>query len=111
MTTLNLKEAAALLKMHPMSLRRQVVNGIVPGARAGRSWIFIEEDLLNWLRSQYSEEARAAGSNGDTTCPSTYAQTNPVPSTGADSLPLTESKYADLRDARAELMRSGSSGS
>ena len=111
MTTLNLKEAAALLKVHPMTLRRQAMEGAVPAARAGRAWIFIEEDLLGWLRAQYSDEARAAGSKGDTTCPSTYAQTNPVPATGADSPVLTESKYADLRDARAELMQSGSSGS
>lgn len=110
MKTLTLKEAADVLRVHPMTLRREAAEGRVPAARAGRAWIFLEEDLLDWIRSQYASTARAAGSTGETQCPSTDAQTNPVPNTGADSLALTENKYADLRDARAELMRSGSSG-
>lgn len=111
MNTLDIKQAADLMKMHPMTLRRMASEGKLPAARAGKAWIFIEEDLVNWLRRQYAADARAAGSQGDTTCPSTDVHNPQVPATGADSPVLTADKYADLRARRAELMRSDSSDS
>jgi len=111
MNTLDLKQASTLLNMHPMTLRRLAANGQVPAARAGRAWIFIEDDLLNWIRSQYPAEARAAGSTGENPCPSTDVQKNPTPTTGVDSQVLTESRFDDLQARRAELMRSDSSDS
>lgn len=51
MQTLNLQEAAAFLKMHPEELRRRAKSGRIPAAKAGRSWVFIDIDLADWLRS------------------------------------------------------------
>lgn len=53
MNTLNLKQAAAFLKMHPEEVRRCAKLGLVSGAKRGKSWVFIEEDLNAWLRGQY----------------------------------------------------------
>lgn len=54
MNTLDLKQAAAFLKMHPEEVRRRARLGLVPGAKPGKSWVFIEEDLAAWLRGQYA---------------------------------------------------------
>lgn len=54
MNTLDLKQAAAFLKMHPEEVRRRARLGLVPGAKPGKSWVFIEEDLAAWLRGQYT---------------------------------------------------------
>jgi len=58
MQTMTLIEAAGFLKMHPEELRRRTKRGIIPGAKAGRAWVFIDEDLAEWLRSQYVRSVR-----------------------------------------------------
>ncbi|WP_425438674.1 helix-turn-helix domain-containing protein [Propionivibrio dicarboxylicus] len=52
--TFTLQEAAGFLKMHPEEVRRRAKAGLIPGAKAGRAWVFLEEDLADWLRSKYS---------------------------------------------------------
>lgn len=59
MRTLLLVEAAAFLKMHPEELRRRAKLGVVPGAKAGRAWVFIEDDLAAYIRSLYSSPRQA----------------------------------------------------
>ncbi|WP_434516155.1 helix-turn-helix domain-containing protein [Dechloromonas sp. ARDL1] len=54
MQTLTLHEAASFLKMHPEEVRRRAKSGLLPGAKAGRSWVFIDVDLADWLRSLYA---------------------------------------------------------
>ena len=51
MKTLNLREAAAFLKMHPVTLQGKAKVGDIPGAKPGKSWVFIDEDLANYIRS------------------------------------------------------------
>jgi excisionase family DNA binding protein len=57
--TLTLQEAAELLKMHPEELRRRARAGKVPAAKPGKQWVFIEEDLQNYLRSLYASQRQA----------------------------------------------------
>jgi len=54
MRTLNIDEAALLLKLHPEELRRRAKLGVLPAAKIGRSWVFIENDLVTFIRQQYS---------------------------------------------------------
>ncbi|WP_375140867.1 helix-turn-helix domain-containing protein [Ideonella aquatica] len=56
---LTLLEAAELLHMHPEELRARAKLGRVPGAKTGRRWVFIEEDLLGWVRSLYPVQRQA----------------------------------------------------
>jgi hypothetical protein len=53
MRTLTLPEAAEFLKCHPEWLRSQAKLGLIPGAKPGKSWVFIEEDLAAYVRAQY----------------------------------------------------------
>ncbi|MBL0077218.1 MAG: helix-turn-helix domain-containing protein [Rhodocyclaceae bacterium] len=63
MNTLDLHQAAAFLKMHPDTVQRRARRGLIPSAKPGKSWVFIENDLADWLRSQYRDEAKPCQSS------------------------------------------------
>lgn len=54
MNTFNLEEAALFLKLHPEEVRRRAKAGIIPGVKLGKRWVFIEDDLVAYLRSLYA---------------------------------------------------------
>src|SRR6185312_13665073 len=57
MSTVGLEQASALLRISPDALMRKARRGIVPGAKVGREWVFIEADLLALIREQAKERA------------------------------------------------------
>lgn len=59
MKTLTLNEAAQFLKMHPEEVRRRAKAGVIPGAKVGKCWVFIEEDLAAYMRSLYAPPRQA----------------------------------------------------
>lgn len=65
--TLDLGQAADLLKLHPQTVLQLARVGDIPAAKPGKRWVFIEDDLLNWLRSQYNCR-RDAGQGGQALC-------------------------------------------
>ena len=93
MNTLSLKQAAEFLRMHPQTLRSKAISGEIPGAKLGKSWVFVEEDLVDYIRSRYSKPGRASYEGGTTPC-STNAQK--VVTGGVDSRHQTERRYANL---------------
>lgn len=73
MNTLDIAAAAAFLGLHPDTLRERAAAGIIPGAKIGREWRFLRDDLTAYFRSRY-----------------------PCPSTGDPSLPSGTSTSAIL---------------
>ncbi|MGH7745092.1 MAG: helix-turn-helix domain-containing protein [Candidatus Dormibacteria bacterium] len=59
MRTLNLDEAAAFLHMHPEEVRTRAKRGLIPGAKTGRCWVFLEIDLAEFVRSLYPVRRQA----------------------------------------------------
>ena len=59
MKTLSLAEAAEFLKMHVEEVRRRAKAGKIPGAKPGKSWVFILEDLAEYIRSHYADSWQA----------------------------------------------------
>lgn len=59
MDTLNLVQAGDFLKMHPEEVRKRVKQGLLPGAKIGRAWVFLEDDLANFIRANYSDPRQA----------------------------------------------------
>lgn len=53
MTTMNLKQAAAYLHMHRVTLLLKAQSGKIPAAKPAKCWVFIEQDLLDYLRGLY----------------------------------------------------------
>ncbi|WP_082769112.1 MULTISPECIES: helix-turn-helix domain-containing protein [Methylomonas] len=70
MKTLNLQDAAELLMIHPTTLLVKAKAGEIPGAKPGKCWVFIDVDLLDWLRSQYTYRPRESVDNqtGESLC-------------------------------------------
>src|SRR6185312_7050317 len=57
MSTVGLQEAAKLLRLSPSALMRKARRGIVPGAKVGREWVFVQADLIELVRQKAKEYA------------------------------------------------------
>ena len=55
MNTLDLDEAAAFLKCSDDTVRELALAGELPAAKVGRRWVFVDVDLVEWLRTQYAK--------------------------------------------------------
>lgn len=53
MKTLNIMEAAKFLGAHKETVRRQASIGQLSAVKIGRSWIFIEQDLVMHIRKKH----------------------------------------------------------
>ena len=53
MNTLTLQEAADFLKIHPVTLGDKARAGEILGAKIGKCWVFIDVDLIDYIRAQY----------------------------------------------------------
>jgi len=53
MKTLDLTEASELLKIHPQTILQLARAGNIPAAKPGKCWVFIDADLIDWLRTNY----------------------------------------------------------
>ena len=51
--TLDVKQAAMVLKLHPSTIVARARGGKIPGAKLGKSWVFVLEDLITFIRSRY----------------------------------------------------------
>src|SRR5690349_14922266 len=98
MDSMGLREAAEFLHCHPEELRKRAKAGVIPGAKIGRAWVFLVDDLVDHIRSRYPQSrqalqvtlrkemechfANAAGSGGSTFMPhpgSEYAELLKLP--------------------------------
>jgi excisionase family DNA binding protein len=64
MQTLTLEQAATLLKLHPQTLLQLARAGDIPAAKPGKCWVFIQQDLIEWLRSKYNRPQQDVGQGG-----------------------------------------------
>ena len=60
--TFDLQQAAEFLQLSKEELRRRAKRGTVQGAKPGKCWAFLEEDLVAYFRSLYPESRQAAPS-------------------------------------------------
>jgi excisionase family DNA binding protein len=89
MNTLTLQQAADLLKLHPVTLQGKAKAGLIPCCKVGRRWVFIEIDLIEYMRAQYQWRA-LQGAEKETLCHSTNAKTRP---TGGSKSPSVDEQY------------------
>ncbi|WP_242605417.1 helix-turn-helix domain-containing protein [Legionella anisa] len=59
--TLNILAAANFLGAHKETIRRLAASGELPGVKIGRGWIFIEHDLVVYMRSKYARGVTSQG--------------------------------------------------
>ncbi|PKM11554.1 MAG: DNA-binding protein [Gammaproteobacteria bacterium HGW-Gammaproteobacteria-3] len=93
MKTLDLSEAAHLLKLHPQTVLQRARSGDIPAAKPGKCWVFIEQDLIEWLRSQYTRPWQDVGQGGKEVC----SLKDQIANSGGIALPhQTAQQYANL---------------
>ncbi len=56
--TLGIEEAAALLRADAATVMQYARRGELPGTRIGKSWVFLREDILSFLRSQINRDTQ-----------------------------------------------------
>lgn len=90
MKTLDLHAAAELLRIHPVTLRDKARLGEIPGAKIGKCWVFVDVDLIDYIRAQYRLRVMQGDEQGNPLCHSTNAKTRP---SGGSSSASTERLY------------------
>lgn len=58
MRTLDIVECAEFLKIERTHALTLAGNGTLPGAKIGRSWVFLEDDLVEYLRAEARKQMR-----------------------------------------------------
>ncbi|WP_416186776.1 helix-turn-helix domain-containing protein [Glaciimonas sp. CA11.2] len=103
MDTLNLIEAAHFLRMHAEELRRRTKLGQIPGAKVGKCWVYIRQDLAEYVRSLYPQPRQAlqVTQKKDELCRSI----NAVVRGGSASPHLQESELDALLKQKSKLKR------
>ena len=67
MNTLNLSQASNFLHVSERVLADMARSGKVPVAKVGAAWVFLESDLISWLRGKYAWHSSGAENGGTTT--------------------------------------------
>jgi excisionase family DNA binding protein len=90
MNTLTLRQAAALLKIHPVTLQNKARAGEIPGTKIGKCWVFIDVDLFELIRSQYKRRVSEGEHEELPTCHFTDAKIRP---SGGSKSPSVDEQY------------------
>ena len=90
MTTLDLAQASALLKVHPKTLQGMARRGLVPSCKVGRAWVFVERLLLDYLEARSLSRVVFPELAEDAACRSTAART--LRTGGSSSRPFVASR-------------------
>ncbi len=85
MRTLNVKQAAQFLKLHPVTLLERARAGAIPGAKVGKQWVFLEEDLAAHVRALYGGRGQKlqGDGKGKPECHSTSAPARRIGGSGS----------------------------
>lgn len=54
--TLDLHGVASLCKAEPETIAQYARSGELPGTKMGKSWVFLRDDVLSFLRKRIAEE-------------------------------------------------------
>jgi len=105
MQTLNLEEAAQLLKLHPSTVLAKARAGDIPAAKPGKCWVFIDEDLIAWLRGMYATPPQGAIEGSAETQARPKSLKKQDMTIGIANLPSVEKRYADLLAPKTKAKR------
>jgi hypothetical protein len=75
MKTFNAEEAAEFLKISSATLKILAGSGVVPGAKVGRAWVFTDEGLESYLRSEITRQTTARVEEENKHVPTAFSRT------------------------------------
>ena len=63
--TVDSEGAGKILKLHPQTVEERARDGIIPGCKPGKQWVYVTADLVQWLRDETElQQASRKKSNG-----------------------------------------------
>lgn len=92
MKTLTVEQAAELLHIHPVTLLNKVRTGQIPGAKVGKRWVFVDVDLVEYLRAQYPARVVQGEHEEVSACHSINVRTRP---SGGSRFTTVEKSYKE----------------
>lgn len=84
---MNPKQAAEMLGIHPMTLKAKARSGEIPAGKSGRKWVFLDVDLIEYIRAQYKSNETT---DDFTSCHSTKGK---IRNSGGSRSTTTEEQY------------------
>lgn len=66
MSTLDLRGAAALMKIHPRTVEAMARDGRLPAAKIGRAYVLMERDVLAFIERQIFAQTATRGESTPT---------------------------------------------
>jgi excisionase family DNA binding protein len=92
--TLDLAQAAHLLRVHPKTLQRLARAGQIPACKVGRSWIFVEHVLIAHLVSKSLSRVSVVDLQEQSECRSTDARTHRIGGSSCRPSTVNRSTYS-----------------
>jgi excisionase family DNA binding protein len=97
LTTITADEAAILLKMNKTSLMRKAKRGEIPGIKPGKRWVFVLEDLHEWMKGAYANMRQVSNFVDTSDKDTRKCHLRKEAKSGGQSSPLqTENEYESL---------------
>jgi excisionase family DNA binding protein len=89
--TLDVAEVAALLRAEPETIMQFARRGDLPGTRIGKSWVFLREDVLVFLKNQIAKDTEKRRRERATLSPSAVAVAPSPPKNRRKEVPVLPS--------------------
>lgn len=83
-------QAAAWLKIHPVTLRRLAASGLIPAKKLGNQWRFSRQALFDYLGEPWESKKRPSQETSDCVDQS-GTQTSPSTASGSSALQVLAS--------------------
>ena len=90
MKTYDINEAADFLKIDRSTALDLAHVGVLPGAKVGRAWVFMEDELVAYLRDVTRKQTQARRSQAEADQVINRAQQEPKPRRRSRRRPLPE---------------------
>src|ERR1700719_1662261 len=100
MNTLDLHAAAAFLHIHPVTLQEKARAREIPGAKIGKCWGFVDDDLVGNIRVQYPRRVLQSERKEFEPCHSTNA---PIHRIGGSKSATAEQQYSAALGLKTKL--------
>lgn len=75
MITAGLEEAAAMLRISVDAMRDFAAEGVIPGAKIGKEWVFLESGLIKYLEDEIEKQTNQRRGKKPGRVPTAYART------------------------------------
>ncbi|NDI85125.1 helix-turn-helix domain-containing protein [Undibacterium crateris] len=63
--SLNIRQCADLLHVNESTVSEMAISGEIPGAKIGRAWVFLKEDVISYLRNEISKQTAVRKKEAD----------------------------------------------